>query len=154
MQGQSNEVQVWLQKLEQVERQMKGLSSFAEHVEKFLAVKYSAAEGPTAPAGKGQERVSSRGNRGVTSERTSGASSSSTRPPSYIQVPAPPGIPAPPPGCISSITSSARSSSRRCDHVVSGSHFGRQQSRSRSRRLSSSLRRSRAVRAQSLISWR
>ena len=97
VQKQSDETRVWLQKLEKVEQQMRGLSSFATHVEKFLAAKYPVAGGATAPADKGQERRSPREGRSVTTEHPSGASSSSTRPPDYIHMPTPPGIPAPPP---------------------------------------------------------
>ena len=96
VQGQFDEVKTWSRKLEQVERQIEGLSSFAAHVEKFLEAKYSSADGATALASKGHGRKSSRESRGVSTEHTSGASSSSARTLHYIQIPEPPGIPAPP----------------------------------------------------------
>ena len=57
-------------------------------------------------------------------------------------------------GRLSGVSSSAESNFRRCGHVVSGSHHSRQQSISRSSRVSASSYRSRVVRAQDLISWR
>ena len=53
--GQFEEVQTWSHTLEQVERQVKGLSSFAAYVDKFLEVKFSSTEGAPALARPGKE---------------------------------------------------------------------------------------------------
>ena len=81
-----------------IEKQTKGLKSFASHVERFLAEQHTQGGGATAPdVNAGQERRrSSRERQEVTTEHTSGASSSSARQLHYVQIPEPPSVPAPP----------------------------------------------------------
>ena len=77
-----------------LEKQLTGLRSFAQHVEKFVA--QSAGEGAPAPS-ETSNVTRSDGERPTASQgHVPGTSSSSTRPPSYLQVPRPPTIPAPP----------------------------------------------------------
>ena len=56
-QGQSDETKAWSRKLEHVERQLKGLTSFPLHVEKFLAEQHPSDDGTSAlDVDKGQTR--------------------------------------------------------------------------------------------------
>ena len=78
-QGQSDETEVWIRKLQHLDRQMKGLKSFALHVEKYLAERHPSDDGaPALDVDKGQERrKSSRERQRRSTEHTPGASSSS-----------------------------------------------------------------------------
>ena len=82
------------QKQRSLERQLTGLVSFAQHVEKFLA--QSTSGGATAPVERLRLMRRERERPTATLEQTPGASSSSTRPPPYVQIPEPPSVPAPP----------------------------------------------------------
>ena len=98
-QGHCDLVKTWRrERLEHVDHQMKGLKSFALHVEKYIAGQHSSGDGATAlGTGSGQDRGrSARGCQTTPTEQVSGASSS-TRPLNYVQIPEPPGMPAPPP---------------------------------------------------------
>ena len=73
-----------------LEKQVAGVRSFAQHVDRFLA--QSTVEGAPAPS-KISNVTRSEGERPTASQgHVHGTSSSSTRPPSYLQVPRPPTI--------------------------------------------------------------
>ena len=82
------------QKQKLLEKQLTGLKSFSQQVEKFLT--QSASEGATAPTENPHVTRAERERPTTTSGYTPGTSSSSTRPPPYFQAPEPPSIPAPP----------------------------------------------------------
>ena len=77
-----------------LERQLTGLTSFAQHVEKFL--EQSVSGGATASVERPGLTRHEREKSTTTSEQTPGASSSSIRLPPYVQVPEPLSVPAPP----------------------------------------------------------
>ena len=77
-----------------LERQLTGLRSFAQHVERFLD---QLDRGATAPSDSRQIPTLEPGRASVPLGYVPGASASSfARPPSYLQTPRPPNVPAPP----------------------------------------------------------
>ena len=81
------------QKQKSLERQLTGLVSFAQRVEKFL--EQSTSGGATAPGERPRLTRREKDRPTATSEQTPGTPSSSTRLPPYVQVPTPPSVPAP-----------------------------------------------------------
>ena len=82
------------EKKKSLEKQIAGLRSFAQQIEKFL--RQSAGEGAPAPNEPPSITRSERERPTASTGPALGTSSSSTRPPSYLQVPKPPSVPAPP----------------------------------------------------------
>ena len=101
VQGQNKHLKEWTRaKLTHVTSQVKGLRSFASHVETFVRERCSQESGAQAleaTLGQGDEEAGDNG-RAWPADRTAAASSSSTRPPTYLQIPelprvSPPDIP-------------------------------------------------------------
>ena len=93
------------EKLNRITTQVRGLRSFATHVESFIRERYSS-QGNGAPAleetrGQDDDEVGDSG-RARSVDRTAAASSSSTRPPAHTQIPEPPSIS--PPGARTAST--------------------------------------------------